>query len=671
MAGTVALLMAGLVQPAQAVRPLPSYTAAPLDSPEPEAGTAPQDPGAFFGEHMDAVADIDHDGVKDVAISSSRQSTPLMPHVGRVWVFSGRTREVIRTIQNPEPQAGNGFGDSIVGLGDVNGDGTGDLAIAAAGQDVDGTAAQGRVYIFSGRTESVIRTIEHPDPQADPYAYFGYGFALATGDLDGDGMGDFVETAEGQTVGQCDADGDPNTPPTEPCPFVGVAYAFSARTGEVIHKFDYPDAPEPYAAFGGGGVTDPGDVTGDGVDDIVIGAPFSHLGHGAAYLFNGKTGGLVRSLVAPTGAAGFGYGNSTGVLPGDVNRDGVKDVFAVAPGTTVGGIENAGRGYLLSGKDGSIIRPIDDPHPKKIGSFGFNHSNAGDLNGDGTADLLVSRFIFRGTAYGDTPPPGGAAYVFDPRTGAALVSLPGMTAEGPGTQVASPGDVNGDGYPDYFLGGQWMDGDGATGEEKGRVIVELSKAPPSAPAVATPLPACTSAAAKAVLGTAASDHMTGTSRGDRIFAGAGDDLVEGLEGDDCIDLGPGADRGLGGTGDDLVIGGGGKDRMAGGSGTDRLRGGASADRLKGGSGDDRLNGNSGNDRINGGSGNDILRGGSGKDRIKGSKGRDRLSGGSGADRIGARDGRRDKINCGSGRDRVFADRIDVVARNCERVRRRR
>lgn len=484
-AGSLAAICAA---PAQALRPLPTYTAVALDSPEPQAG-------AFFGEHMDVVGDLDGDGVADVAISSTGQNTALLTKVGRVWIFSGRTRQLLRTIQNPDPQAGTGFGDSIIDIGDVNGDAVDDLAIAAAVQgfytgvgtpcgapEPNGcNEAQGRVYIFSGRTQSVLRIIEDPVPQ--PFAFFGFGFAIAVHDLDGDGVGDFVETAEGETVGICDDDGDPVTPPV-PCPAVGAAYAFSGKTGALIHRFDDPDPPAAFGSFGGGGVTAPGDVTGDGVDDITVGAPFAGPA-GTAFLFNGKTGALVRSLGdgLPLGlGGGFGFGTGSGREPGDVNGDGVPDIIVSAPGTDVGAVDNAGMLYLLSGVDGSIIRTLTDPNPLGSGSFSFTHADAGDLNGDGTDDILSGRFVFP-----DPTLPGGAYYVFDPRTGDVLETLPGMTKEGPGSAVASPGDVNGDGYPDYFLGGARMD----TGDptlEQGRVIVELSQAPPAAAAATPPAP---------------------------------------------------------------------------------------------------------------------------------------------------------------------------------------
>lgn len=97
------------------------------------------------------------------------------------------------------------------------------------------------------------------------------------------------------------------------------------------------------------------------------------------------------------------------------------------------------------------------------------------------------------------------------------------------------------------------------------------------------------------------------------------------------------------------------------AGANTLRGGVRADTLRGLGGNDSLYGLGGNDRLFGGSGND---------RLFGGLGRDVLDGGPGRDVISARDEARDTIRCGPGRDTVTADRIDAVARDCERVTRR-
>jgi len=529
MVTVVPVALGAVAAPAMALRAIPSYTPVTLNSPIPEAG-------AGFGDRMDAVGDVDGDGVNDVAVSSPRASFRAQQHVGRVWVFSGRTRTLLFSMFPPgaDRQTDDGFGSSVIGVGDVNGDGVPDMAIGSSSLDLNPRVAdpggnfapctagtpgcnedQGRVYIYSGKGDLdfdpsrglVIRVVDAPTPQA--FAYFGDDQAVGTGDLNGDMVNDFVESESGENVGLCDADFDPATA-VEPCP-VGAAYTISGATGRRIHRLDDPD-PQPYDSFASGGVSDPGDVTGDRVDDVTMGAPFSDAG-GHLYLFDGRAGGPAKLAISdredPT--AGFGFGRGTGREPRDANGDGVGDLYAVDPGQKVGAVANAGRAYLLSGVNGSLVRTLDDPNPKPSGSFGFYHASAGDLNDDGMPDVLAMRFSFTQNAYAPDPPPGAAAYVVDGRSGAGLVTLPGVTSDGPALSLASPGDLNGDGYPDYLLGGRVSDG--SAGDLTGRVLVELSGPPSSTPPAATP-------PATAILGATTTPVLSGLSLSPRTLRAA-------------------------------------------------------------------------------------------------------------------------------------------------------
>ena len=187
-------------------------------------------------------------------------------------------------------------------------------------------------------------------------------------------------------------------------------------------------------------------------------------------------------------------------------------------------------------------------------------------------------------------------------------------------------------------------------------------------------------------GTAGHDVIDGTSMPDAIDAGAGNDRVAAAQGEDCVTGGPGRDSIVGAQHRDALVGGGGNDRLFGDTHRDQLDGRSGGDHLRGGSGDDRMIGGSGNDYLGGGSNDDTLIGGSGRDSIRAEAGDDRISGGSGDDTIDAGVGRsrinagpgddkvkavnlkRNRIRCGSGRDSVWANTVDVVARDCEVVR---
>jgi mono/diheme cytochrome c family protein len=101
------------------------------------------------------------------------------------------------------------------------------------------------------------------------------------------------------------------------------------------------------------------------------------------------------------------------------------------------------------------------------------------------------------------------------------------------------------------------------------------------------------------------------------------------------------------------------DRINGKAGNDRLLGAGGNDVLNGGTGNDRLFGQAGNDRLIGGAGKDVLQGNAGNDRLEGGPGNDTITPGPGVDRV----------LCGGGRDVVNADAVDIVARDCEVVKR--
>ena len=270
--------------------------------------------------------------------------------------------------------------------------------------------------------------------------------------------------------------------------------------------------------------------------------------------------------------------------------------------------------------------------------LGANTTRRGGANPYETSQAVVAESKERGL-------PSNVVYVADGAKPMDAVLLGGVVARATGMLVLAPA-------PLYNTASGQAASFGLSGIQKFSLLGPpkpgASQKPPSPTypqpgTVVDPFAGCPSSTTNVIRGTAGRNTLTGTSAGDRIFALAGNDRVNALAGNDCVDLGAGSDNGQGGRGNDLIVGGRGKDRIGGSAGKDRLSGGADADKLSGGSG---------NDRLTGGSGKDTISAGSGKDKVL------------------ARDRKRDKINCGGGRDSVTADRIDRVARNCERVKRR-
>jgi Ca2+-binding RTX toxin-like protein len=183
------------------------------------------------------------------------------------------------------------------------------------------------------------------------------------------------------------------------------------------------------------------------------------------------------------------------------------------------------------------------------------------------------------------------------------------------------------------------------------------------------------------IGTNGPDILRGTNGADNLLGKGGNDGLFGLGGSDNL---------LGGEGKDWVLGGnerralGGDKNLVGGPGNDGVLGGEGSDNLLGGSGNDDVYGHTGSDSAVGEEGRDLVDGWRGSDRVVGGEGgdvlidgpfhetsKDTLSGGSGNDAFFVDNGpaTRDIVSCGSGFDRVAADAKDVVAPDCEQVRR--
>ena len=152
-----------------------------------------------------------------------------------------------------------------------------------------------------------------------------------------------------------------------------------------------------------------GDVDKDGIRDFVTSAPFkgdSSAPAGRIYVYSSKSG---RLLWKADGAPGERLG-LTVEAAGDVNRDGIPDVAATAPGT--------GKAYIYSGRDGAVIRTLTAPG---AGSPLSAVTAAGDVNGDGHADILAGAAPRPGSTTGGT----GRAFVFSGQDGSVLLTLEG------------------------------------------------------------------------------------------------------------------------------------------------------------------------------------------------------------------------------------------------------
>ncbi len=181
------VLLAGLASPCAQAQPVRTLT-----SPNPEES-------GYFGRSGAVVPDADGDGRDDVLVAAIDETVGGVQAAGRAYLFSGATGTLLRTLVSPNPADVRGrFGYAVAGVPDADGDGRGELLVAATGETVGGVQAAGRAYLFSGATGTLLRSLVSPNPRRE--GFFG-GSVAGVPDADGDGRGELLVGAYGETVG--------------------------------------------------------------------------------------------------------------------------------------------------------------------------------------------------------------------------------------------------------------------------------------------------------------------------------------------------------------------------------------------------------------------------------------------------------------------------------------
>ncbi|MGH8007996.1 MAG: integrin alpha [Candidatus Binatia bacterium] len=276
-----------------------------------------------------------------------------------------------------------------------------------------------------------VTILENPDR----FQFSAFGSALAViGDVNGDGTPDYLVGAYNQRVNKVDGQGQ--------------AFVFSGKDGQLLLTLDDP-TPQDHAAFGFA-VAAAGDVSQDGVPDLLIGA-FGQGGSGQVFVFSGKDGQLLSTLQAPQPQLGGGFGWAVASL-GDLTGDSIAEFLIGAFGQ-----DGEGRVFVFDGQSNKLLQTLAPPaSPSGSYAFGWSVASAGDLDKDGAPDILV------GAPYstaGDIPFQG-RVYTFSGREGKLLQVLqnPQPSAGAVfGWSVTANGDINKDGVPDILVGAPYQD----------------------------------------------------------------------------------------------------------------------------------------------------------------------------------------------------------------------
>ena len=228
--------------------------------------------------------------------------------------------------------------------------------------------------------------------------------------------------------------------------FAGRVYVHSGASGAVLNVVD--GAPFDLSGYSTAGA---GDVYGDGTPDYVVGAPsFSSSAPpaGRVVVYSGADHSVLHEF-HPGEASCYGASVSGA---GDVSRDEYDDVLIGAPRADFAG-EDAGRAYVYSGSDGSLLGTFDGRTDGDL--LGSAVGEVGDIGGDGSSDVVVG-------AQGN----GGAAYALSGDRMRVLHHLrprPGSGNNFAQFLASGAGDVDADGVPDVFVG----DYDGGPGDNFG------------------------------------------------------------------------------------------------------------------------------------------------------------------------------------------------------------
>ncbi|MCC6659384.1 MAG: FG-GAP repeat protein [Phycisphaerales bacterium] len=253
---------------------------------------------------------------------------------------------------------------------------------------------------------------------------------------------------------------------------VGRAYLYSGDTGALLHVLFSP-AQQAGGLFGRS-VAGVSDMDGDGRGDLAVGAPEERNGGGPAgmgrvHVYSGGTGALLYTLLPAQPAAGGHFGESVSGVS-DTDGDGRGDVVVGAPGESPAWVEGCGQAYLFSGAGGSLIRRFYSPGREPRGSFGECVAGVPDLDGDGRGDLAIGA---PAEDPGTTPEDCGRVYVYSGASGVLIWRYLAPTPEANanfGNRIAGLPDVTGDGKGDILIGA-WHENPAGGDEDCGRVHI--------------------------------------------------------------------------------------------------------------------------------------------------------------------------------------------------------
>ncbi|WP_420337795.1 hypothetical protein [Roseibium sp.] len=444
--------------------------------------------------------DFNGDGLNDVLLGATWADPGIEYNAGKTFVVFGSSDRFDSSLETTELGAGKGLiisgisgadfsGIAVSNAGDINGDGVDDILIGASGADTNGFGSSDSYVIYGtrlgfaevldlgsldGSNGFVINGMDGSDHSG--------GSVAGLGDINGDKIDDFLIGATGPTLGGIWQ--------------AGETYVIFGGNQEFGSSFDLNDLNGANGFvlkgslagdYSGVSVSGAGDINGDGLNDILIGAlgadPDQKYFAGKTYVVFGSETGFTPSIDLSdlNGSNGFvingvdadDRSGATVSSAGDINGDGFADIIIGASNADDNGNTRVGEAYVvlgsgqgfspslelgsLNGQNGFVLKGLS-----ALASTGRSVASAGDVNSDGIDDFLVGA---TGTNSNGKYGNGETYLIFGNTNGFDAVidinSLNGINGyvlngadqnEQSGRAATGIGDVNGDGFDDILIG---------------------------------------------------------------------------------------------------------------------------------------------------------------------------------------------------------------------------
>ncbi len=408
---------------------------------------------AYFGRAVSDAGDVDGDGYDDVLVGAYGYERAASEE-GRIYLYRGTDGGL-----TPQPtwsadggQAYANLGWSVSGAGDLNGDGYDDLAAGAPFYD-NGQADEGIAWVFYGSPSGPSPAHGWQGESDQEGAFFGFSLAGA-GDVNGDGYDDLLVGAYGYD---------------NPLEREGRVYLFYGSAGGLSPAAGWTAESGQAGSCYGLAVAAAGDLNADGYDDLAVGA-YLYDGtlqdEGAVLVYLGSASGpsAEPDWIAYGGQASAFLGFALGAA-GDLDGDGFGDLAAGAHAYDDGQMDE-GRALVWLGSAAGLRSEPDwaAASDQEGAHFGRPVRSAGDVNGDGRADLVAGASSWDGGQVDE-----GAVFVYYGVPGEtlhlSLLKLGWKPGPKPGTYVLSAAAAVHDGdhapAPGVRVAGTWTAPDGA------------------------------------------------------------------------------------------------------------------------------------------------------------------------------------------------------------------